>query len=76
MGSLKTPSLNSHRKTKNQPLFYRKKFVPHLYAKKWGFGRVFWRMIYSLFTEIAPTNKKYAFRRKVKVVWDVLTQTS
>ena len=33
-------------------------------------------MIYSLFTEIAPTNKKYAFRRKVKVVWDVLTQTS
>ena len=33
-------------------------------------------MIYILFTEIAPVNKKCALRRKVKVVWDVLTQTS
>ena len=51
-------------------------FVPHLYAKKWGFGRVFWRMIYSLFTETAPANKKCALRRKVKAVRDVFTQTS
>ena len=51
------------------------KIASHLYAKKWGFGRVFWRMIYSLFTETALANKKCALRRKVKVVWDVLIQT-
>ena len=33
-------------------------------------------MIYILFTEIAPANKKCALRRKVKVVRDVLTQTT
>ena len=33
-------------------------------------------MIYILFTEIAPVNKKCALLRKVKVVWDVLTQTT
>ena len=38
-------------------------FALHLYAKKWGFGKVFRRMIYSLFTEIDLANKKCAFRR-------------
>ena len=40
------------------------KNIPHLYAKKWGFGKVFWRMIYSLFTEIALENKNAPFGAK------------
>ena len=59
---------------KNQS-FLAPKNCPSPICKKWGFGRVFWRMIYSLFTETALANKKCALRRKVKVVWDVLIQT-
>jgi hypothetical protein len=40
------------------------KIASHLYAKKWGFGKVFWRMIYSLFTEIALENKNAPFGAK------------
>ena len=40
------------------------KNIPQLYAKKWGFGKVFWRMIYSLFTEIALENKNAPFSAK------------
>ena len=42
------------------------KIASHLYAKKWGFGKVFWRMIYSLFTEIALENKNAPFGAKQK----------
>ena len=31
---------------------------PHLYPKTQGFEGVFWRMIYSLFTEFVFANKK------------------
>ena len=62
---LQSLSPNSHRKTENQP-FWVKKFAPHLYAKKWGFGKVFRRIIYSLFTEIVLANKKCTFRCMAK----------
>lgn len=43
--------------------------------KKWGFGRVFWRMIYSLFTKIVRANKKSTFRCITKVAWGITSQT-
>ena len=40
------------------------KNIPHLYAKKWGFGKVLWRIIYGLFIEIALENKNAPFGAK------------
>ena len=51
------------------------KNIPHLYPKIWGFGKVFWRIIYSLFTEIVLTNKKCTFRCMAKKVRALSAQT-